>query len=223
MALLTIPTLAHAPLLLRLRAPDAYEIAVEAGERGRLTVGRIMLVARSSGRSAFTWTVTGPKAPSAAVALAGEADSLDNAKADFRRTFDRLLAWADHERGGHAGACGCALDGGGTRAEKLGQGFTQWNRTHRYWLVKAELHPAICPRRWPPNRCGLRTRPHLFCRLSVRRRRAPSEALQPYPPEEMAPMKVVKTVKPITRGKKVQTTELNSLVYEYQSVHSVRH
>jgi hypothetical protein len=72
------------------------------------TAGRIMLVARSSGRSPFLWTITGPAAPASGVALNGEADSLEQAKAEFRAAFDRLLHWAamsrDVELQWHTGA-----------------------------------------------------------------------------------------------------------------------
>lgn len=40
-------------LLARKTAENGFTIIVEAGEHGRLTVGRIMLVARASGRAAW--------------------------------------------------------------------------------------------------------------------------------------------------------------------------
>jgi hypothetical protein len=49
-------------LLARCTAVDDYDVSVEAGEHGRLMVGRIMLVARASGRTTWFWTVTGPAA-----------------------------------------------------------------------------------------------------------------------------------------------------------------
>jgi hypothetical protein len=95
-------------LLARKTAENDFTIIVEAGEHGRLTVGRIMLVARASGRAAWFWTITGPAAPGAGVGLAGEADDLDGAKSALRSAFDRLLHWAsmarDGELGWHIGA-----------------------------------------------------------------------------------------------------------------------
>ena len=87
-------------LLLRRRGEDDYAVEVEAGEHGRLTVGRVMRVARATGRTCWFWTITGPAAPDAGYATAGEAEDLDAAKADFRRAFDRLLYWAGMVREG---------------------------------------------------------------------------------------------------------------------------
>ncbi len=95
-------------LLLRRTAPGDYAVLVEAGEHGRLTVGRIMRVNRASGRTAYFWTITGPAAPEAQVGLVGEEDDLDAAKAAFRRAFDSLLYWAALKKDGelpwHVGA-----------------------------------------------------------------------------------------------------------------------
>jgi len=109
MPLLTVQIDAIAEqLLARKTAENDFTISVEAGEHGRLTVGRIMLVARSSGRVAWFWTITGPAAPEAGIGLVGEADDLDGAKAALRAAFDRLLHWAamarDGELGWHVGA-----------------------------------------------------------------------------------------------------------------------
>ena len=109
MSLLTVPIDALADqLLARKTAENDFSIIVEAGEHGRLTVGRIMLVARASGRVAWFWTITGPAEPDAGVALVGEAEDLDGAKAALRQAFDRLLHWAsmarDGELGWHVGA-----------------------------------------------------------------------------------------------------------------------
>ena len=90
-------------LLARKTTEGDYTIIVEAGEHGRLTVGRIMLVARSSGRVAWFWTITGPAAPDAGVGLAGEADNLDAAKAALRSAFDRILYWASMAKNGELG------------------------------------------------------------------------------------------------------------------------
>lgn len=101
MPLLRIPVDAFADQLLARRiASDDYSVAVEAGEHGRLSVGRIMRVARSSGRTAWFWTITGPAAPDAGVGLAGEEADLDAAKAALRAAFDRLLHWAADRKGG---------------------------------------------------------------------------------------------------------------------------
>jgi hypothetical protein len=87
-------------LLARRTGADDYSIHVEAGEHGRLPVGRIMRVARASGRTAFFWTVTGPAVPDAGIALAGEEADLDVAKVAFRQAFDRLLYWAAEHKSG---------------------------------------------------------------------------------------------------------------------------
>lgn len=101
MALRTVPIATIADqLLLRSIGEEDFNVMVEAGEHGRLAVGRIMRVARSSGRSPFLWTITGPAAPDSGVALDGEAESLDEAKAEFRAAFDRLLRWAAASRDG---------------------------------------------------------------------------------------------------------------------------
>lgn len=100
MPLLIIPcaALSEAALLLRRIAQDDYSVDVAASERSLLIVGRIMRVARSSVRTAWFWTITGPAAPHAGIALVGEADDLEAAKAALRQSFDRLLHWAAIDR-----------------------------------------------------------------------------------------------------------------------------
>ena len=78
-------------LLLKPQGSDDYGVLVEAGEHGRLTVGRIMRVSWASGRIAWFWTVTGPAEPDAKVGLAGEAEELEAAKVEIRKAFDALL------------------------------------------------------------------------------------------------------------------------------------
>lgn len=90
-------------LLLRRIAEADYSVEVEAGEHGRLAAGRIMRVSRASGRTCWFWTITGPAAPDAGIALAGEAEDLETAKVDFRAAFDRLLYWAAMSRDGELG------------------------------------------------------------------------------------------------------------------------
>ncbi len=63
-------------LLLKPQGSDDYGVFVEAGEHGRLTVGRIMRVRRASGRTAWFWTVTGPAEPEAGIGLAGKLETL---------------------------------------------------------------------------------------------------------------------------------------------------
>jgi hypothetical protein len=87
-------------LLARKTADDDYTISIDAGAHGRLTVGRIMRVARASGRVAFFWTITGPAAPEAGIGLVGEADNLEDAKAALRQAFDRVLHWAAMRKDG---------------------------------------------------------------------------------------------------------------------------
>lgn len=104
MSPLTIPIDALSEqLLLRRIAENDYAVEVEAGEHGRLAAGRIMRVSRATGRTCWFWTITGPAAPDAGVALAGEAEDLESAKIDFRRAFDRLLYWAGMVREGELG------------------------------------------------------------------------------------------------------------------------
>ena len=87
-------------LLLRSQGDNDFGVHVEAGEHGRLTVGRIMRVSRASGRIAWLWTVTGPAEPDAGVGLVGEAEDLDTAKVEFSRAFDAVLYWCVSNRGG---------------------------------------------------------------------------------------------------------------------------
>jgi hypothetical protein len=91
------------PLLLRRRdnpAGDDFAVEIDAGQHGRLVVGRIMSAARPGNATAFLWTVTGPAEPEAPVALSGDADDLPAARAAFRAAFDALLLWASMERQG---------------------------------------------------------------------------------------------------------------------------
>jgi hypothetical protein len=103
MPLLAFPTAALAgPLLLRKQGSDDYGADLEVNGK-RLVVGRIMRVARSSGRVAWFWTVTGPAAGDAGIGLVGETEDLDTAKAAVRQAFDRLLHWADMAKDGELG------------------------------------------------------------------------------------------------------------------------
>jgi hypothetical protein len=87
-------------LLLRSQGDNDFGVLLEAGEHGRLTVGRIMRVSRASGRIAWFWTVTGPAEPDANVGLVGEAEDLDAAKVEIRKAFDSLLYWCNMRRDG---------------------------------------------------------------------------------------------------------------------------
>ena len=87
-------------LLLRSQGDNDFGVHVEAGEHGRLAVGRIMQVSRASGRIAWFWTVTGPAEPDAKVGLVGEAEDLDAARVEFRKAFDAVLYWCASNRGG---------------------------------------------------------------------------------------------------------------------------
>lgn len=87
-------------LLLKNQGENDFGVHVEAGEHGRLVVGRIMRVSRASGRIAWFWTITGTAEPQAEVGLVGEAEDLEAAKAEFRKAFDALLYWCSSERGG---------------------------------------------------------------------------------------------------------------------------
>jgi len=51
-----------------------------------------MKVARSSGRLAYFWTITGPAAPDSGVSLSGEAESLPAAQTALREAWERILA-----------------------------------------------------------------------------------------------------------------------------------
>ena len=87
-------------LLLRSQGDNDFGVHVEAGEHGRLAVGRIMRVSRASGRIAWFWTVTGPAEPDAGIGLVGEAEDLDTAKVELRKAFDAVLYWCASNRGG---------------------------------------------------------------------------------------------------------------------------
>jgi hypothetical protein len=81
-------------LLPRQHAAHDHTIEIDAGSHGRRSVGRIMVVSRATGsdRGAWFWTITGPAAPDAGVALSGDAGSLEEARLAFRAAFDRLIA-----------------------------------------------------------------------------------------------------------------------------------
>jgi hypothetical protein len=87
-------------LLARRTGTDDYSISVQASGGRRLTVGRIMRVARASGRVPWFWSITGIAEPEASIEMAGEGDTLDEAKAAMRQAFDRLLYWAALARSG---------------------------------------------------------------------------------------------------------------------------
>lgn len=67
-----------------------------------------MKVARSSGREAWFWSITGPVGAGSGIRLVGETEALKDAKAAFRETFERLKYWAGMSRNGeisgHVGA-----------------------------------------------------------------------------------------------------------------------
>ena len=75
------------PMTLRTMAPGDHAVEID-GE----TAGRIMRVARSSGRSAWLWSVTGPSMVTITSASSGEVETLAEAKREFRRAFDAWLA-----------------------------------------------------------------------------------------------------------------------------------
>jgi hypothetical protein len=109
MPLLAIPVDAFdEQLILRKQGSDDYGVDVVAGEHRRLVAGRILRVARASGRVAFFWSITGAAVPSARLGTSGEADDLDAAKVAFRHAFDEMLYWASAKGGGtlpwHVGA-----------------------------------------------------------------------------------------------------------------------
>lgn len=56
---------------------------------GRFVAGRVMLVARYSGRIAFFCTITRSAIPDAGVTLVGEKAGLDDSKAALRAASDR--------------------------------------------------------------------------------------------------------------------------------------
>lgn len=72
--MLSIPaTDLEGPLLPRQHGiGDDFTVAIDAGSHGRRAVGRIMRVQRATGsdRGAWFWSITGPAAPTAGIALA---------------------------------------------------------------------------------------------------------------------------------------------------------
>lgn len=98
MPLLAIPVAdLTGPLLPRQHGTaDDFTIEIDAGSHGRRSVGRIMVVSRATGsdRGAWFWSIVGPAAPEAGVALSGDAGSLAEGRLAFRAAFDRLIAWA---------------------------------------------------------------------------------------------------------------------------------
>jgi hypothetical protein len=92
------------PLLLK-RNPnpnaDDYAVLLDAGEHGKLAVGRILLAARPGSATAYLWALTGPACPEPPVAPAcPDAPDLQTARAAFRTAFDSLLTWAVMARDG---------------------------------------------------------------------------------------------------------------------------
>lgn len=105
MPLLTLHVAAlTGPLLLRRHAESDFTVEIEAAGHGRLTVGRIMAVARSGGSSRWMWTITGPAAPDCGLGLSGDAESRKEAQEAFRLAWDALLAWGGGRLGWQIGA-----------------------------------------------------------------------------------------------------------------------
>jgi hypothetical protein len=109
--LLTIPVSALAgPLLLRKQGPDGCSVEFDANGQ-RLVVGRIMAVSRGSMRQAWFWTITGSAAPGALVALSGDAESREEARAGFRAMG--WHAWLGGCRARQAAGLACRGEAGG--------------------------------------------------------------------------------------------------------------
>lgn len=77
------------PLMSKATAEHDYSILIDG-----LTAGRIMLRPAAFGASRWFWTITGPLLVHAGLSSSGEAETIEEAWAAFRETFDRWLAWA---------------------------------------------------------------------------------------------------------------------------------
>lgn len=70
-------------------AQDDYAIAIDG-----MRAGRIIRQARAFGKETWFWTMTGPALAQAGMASSGEAETLEEARAAFRRVFNEWLRWA---------------------------------------------------------------------------------------------------------------------------------
>ena len=82
-------TLVGQPLRLRRTAAGDYSVVI-----GDLPAGRIMRKPVAGGSEVWLWTVTGPYLPPGLQPAAGDAQTLDEAKAAFRAKYDAWLQWA---------------------------------------------------------------------------------------------------------------------------------
>lgn len=57
--------------------------------------GRIMAKPLSGNRVVWFWTITGPYVPLELLPSSGDADTVEQAKSEFRAKFDAWLVWAE--------------------------------------------------------------------------------------------------------------------------------
>lgn len=82
------------PLLTRATAQNDHSVKIDG-----LLAGRIMLRPAAFGVSRWFWTVTGPAMVQAGLPSSGEAETLEEARLQFRQAFDRWMAWAMAQNG----------------------------------------------------------------------------------------------------------------------------
>jgi hypothetical protein len=77
------------PLVLKAVADGEASVMIDG-----LRAGRILQQVHSDQRIIFVWSLTGPYRIAAGLTSAGEADTLEEAKAAVRKAFDAWLTWA---------------------------------------------------------------------------------------------------------------------------------
>lgn len=82
-------TLKDQQLVLTATAPGDYSVRILDHAAGRIMAKRL-----AGGREVWFWTLTGPYIPSHLFPGHGEAETLIQAKTEFRAKFDAWLAWA---------------------------------------------------------------------------------------------------------------------------------
>jgi hypothetical protein len=94
---INIAELREAPLTLRPSFPERHEdFTIVASD---IVIGRIMRVVKSFNAQAWLWTITGPYFPPNLRPTSGEAETLDQAKADFNTKLQTWFTWAEQQRG----------------------------------------------------------------------------------------------------------------------------
>lgn len=76
-------------LVAKTTAENDYSVIIDG-----LVAGRFMLWPAALGASLWFWTITTPAIAQVELASSGEAETLEEARLQFRETLDKWLAWA---------------------------------------------------------------------------------------------------------------------------------